>query len=440
MFSHIPTFWRNTFLAVIATPCVMLGTLLAQQSTTGPVPVSGALPSTGNAQTGTPSPTPPSPLPPTIPSLENAATGQKNANVLTPKVTQKMELPNTNGQYWVEYDLRPYTQNQKTVERPQQAIIDWIIRETGSDVWFNEPLGVLSADRSTLRVYHNANMQKIVAQIYERFVNGVTEPQVYGLRLITVGNPNWRNKATSLMRSAQAQTPGVQVWLMPKENSAIFLSQLRSRTDAREIQAVDMPLVNGQTQSIEQLRSRNFLREYQANTSSTWPPYTPVSDEIKEGYKLQLSPLMSLDGRSVDLMLKCEIDQVERLNNVLVDLPMPLGQPQAVQVDVPQLVSWRLHERFRWPANQVLLLSCGVVASPDAEVNNTLLGGSPPTLFGLNRILPATSGKRTDALLLIEYRGPASTQINPMLAPPPASSTGAPNANAVNNNISRGRY
>ncbi|HUP78501.1 MAG TPA: hypothetical protein VM260_08025, partial [Pirellula sp.] len=248
---------------------------------------------------------------PSVPSIENMASQAANsAKNNAPKQIGRMELPTANGQQWVEYDIRPYTQNLKNDERPQQVIIDWIIRETGTDVWFNEPMGILNADRTTLRVYHNADMQKKVAQVYEKFVNGLSEPQVYGLRLITVGNPNWRTKSIGLMRSAPVQTPGVQAWLMPKENAAIFTSQLRTRSDVREMQAVNISLVNGQSQTLEQLRSRNFLREYQPNTTSTWPPYTPVSDEIQEGYRIQVSPLMSLDGRSVDLMLKCEIDQV----------------------------------------------------------------------------------------------------------------------------------
>jgi hypothetical protein len=372
---------------------------------------------------------------------ENAKNaGARGNNV--PKPVGRIDLPTANGQHWVEYDIRTYTQNQKNVERPQQAIIDWIIRETGTDVWFNEPMGILSADRSTLRVYHNAAMQKTVAQIYERFVNGVTEPQAYSLRLITIGNPNWRNRTTNLMRSANAQTPGVQAWLMTKENSALFMSQLRQRSDVREMQAVEIALVNGQSQSLEQLRSRNYLREYQQNTTSTWPPYQPVSDEIKEGYKIQLSPLMSLDGRSVDMLLKCEIDQVERLNKVAIDLPMQPGQLQTVQVDVPQLVSWRLNERFRWPADQLLVLSCGVVAAPTQQVNNTLLSGNSPNLFGLNRILPAAPGQRTDALLLVEHKGPAATQLNPSLTgnPAPQGQPGFPVPNNAAAPVSRGRY
>ena len=416
--------------AICAFPLAVLNLLnlaemLSAQTSPSPVPIAaGNLPGTG----GTPS----------VPTMESLAVQTHNSRENTPKPIGRMDLPNANGQQWVEYDIRPYTQNLKNVERPQQVIIDWIIRETGTDVWFNEPMGILNADRSTLRVYHNADMQKKVAQIYEKFVNGLTEPQVYGLRLITVGNPNWRTKATGLMRSAPVETPGVQAWLMPKENAAIFMAQLRTRIDVREMQAIDIQMINGQSQTLEQLRSRNYLREYQRNLTSTWPPFTPVSDEIHEGYKLQFSPLMSLDGRSVDLMLKCEIDQVERLNNVSIDLQVPLSQTQTVQIEVPQLVSWRLHERFRWPSDQVLLLSCGVVAAPAGQVNNTLLSGNPPTIFGLNKILPAPTGQRTDALFLIEYRGPVSTQLNqPQGA---LSGPAVSNTNSANANVSRGRY
>jgi len=68
-----------------------------------------------------------------------------------------------------------------------------------------------------------------------------------------------------------------------------------------------------------------------------------------------------------------------------------------VEVQVPQLVSWRLHERFRWPTDQVLLLSCGVVATPAAE----------PRTLGFSRLLGTNPG-RADALLFIESNGKAS--------------------------------
>ncbi len=404
--------------------------LCAATNVVGQVPTTGGSNSPSPTTSGTPNPS-------SVPSLEN----QPNSTATSPNAPRpvgKLELPTNAGQYWVEYDLRPYTQALKNVERPQQAIIDWITRETGTDVWFNEPTGILTADRTTLRVYHNAGMQKVVAQIYERFVNGNLEPQVYRLRLITINNPNWRSRALPLMRSAPVESAGVHGWLMPKENGAIFLAQMRERIDAKEVQAADLILVNGQSQSIDQLRSRNYLREYQKNTTAAWPPYTPVSDEIQEGYRLKFSPLLSLDGRSLDVMLKCDVDQVERLNSVQIDLPT-LPQSQSVQIEVPQLVSWRLHERIRWPSDQILLLSCGVIANPSNTINHTL-AGSPPSLFGLNRILPSSTGDRADALLMIEYKGSAATQINGS-APNPTTNPvpGAAFNNALTPN-SRGRY
>jgi hypothetical protein len=349
--------------------------------------------------------------PTSAPPAVNAPTGNPNSNNnVGTKVHQRLELPNDAGQYWVEYDLKPYTQALKNIDRPQQAVIDWIVRETGSELWFQEPVGVLTADRTTLRVYHNAGMQKVVAQVYERFVNGINEPQVYSLRLITIGNPNWRSKALPLMRSAPARTPGVSAWLMPKENGAIVMAQLRQRQDVREVQSVDLPLVQGQTQTIEQMRPRNYLREYAPNTTSAWPPLTPTYGEVQEGYRMVFSPLLSLDGSTMDMMLKCDVDQVEKMNPVPLEVP---GAGGAYQVEVPQMISWRMAERFRWPTDHMLILSCGVIAPPVVNQQSTLLTGGASGLFGINRILPDLSFQKQDAILVVEYRGAASTQLTP---------------------------
>ena len=385
-------------------------------------------------------PTPPPPAqPPVIPSLES---NEASVKALAPRSLGNFQMPQNAGQQWVEYDIRPFTGNVKNVEKPQQWIVDWIIRETGTDVWFNEPMGVLNADSEKLRVFHTPEMQKRVAEIYEKFVNGAAEPQIYSVRIITINNPNWRSRALPLMRSVASNSPGVSAWLMPKENGAILLSQLRSRNDARELQAHDIPLYNGQLQYMEQIRSRNYLKEYIVNTTAPYPPYIPTSDAINEGFKLQISPLLSLDGKTADLMLKCEIDQVERLNPVRIDLPLNPAQVQSVQIEVPQVVSWRLQERFHWPTDQVLLLSCGIVANPVGEVNNTLLS-NPPTFLGLNKVIP-TVGQRNDAILWIEYKGAASNHLGGAAgtaAAPAPNNNAAPNTNAASvNPLSRGRY
>jgi len=124
--------------------------------------------------------------------------------------------------------------------------------------------------------------------------------------------------------------------------------------------------------------------------------YELLPGQIDEGYSLQISPLPALDRKTVEIAIKCQVDQVEKLVPIALDVPV-VGQGQRVQIQVPQLVSWRLAERLRWPADQVLVLSCGVVANPAAGA------GGPLSLLG-----PLSGAKsRADALLWIESRGPA---------------------------------
>lgn len=374
---------------------------------------------------------PQAPPPLTSQPTTNPPTETAPANNLSQRrASPPAQLPNSAGQYWEEYDIKPYTKDLTSIDRPQQAVVDWILRETGTDPWFTEPFGFINADRNTIRVYHNEQMHQLVRGVQEKFVNGTTTPQLYGLRLMAIGNPNWRTRAMPLMRSVPTQSPGVNAFLVSKENNAILLSLMRGRTDFKELNAVDVVVHNGQSQSIEQVRGRNYVRDFRP-VEGTYPPYMPETGEIKEGYRLQISPLLGVDKQTVDLVIKCNIDQVERLANVNLDLPLATGQVYSAQINVPQIASWRLHERFRWPADQVLVLSCGVVAAPQGSSSGSLFGQGT-SLIGLDKIL-SSSGDRADALLMIEYRGEAAGRV----ANVPGNLTPIQTSS---NPLSRGRY
>jgi len=298
-----------------------------------------------------------------------------------------------------EYDITPYTAQVTTTERPEQAILDWILRDTGTEVWFNEPLGILSANRQKLTVYHTPEMQELVHQIVDRFVISQAEQHAFALRLVTVGSPNWRSRSLALLRSVPVQSPGVDAWLLSKENAAVLLGELRKRSDCREQNAPNLLIHNGQSQTIGRMNPRNYVRS--VSLTAGFPGYQLESAQIQEGYSLQISPLLSLDKTTLDAVIKCNVDQVERLVDVPVDLAGVGGQRESVEIQVPQVVSWRLHERFRWPAQQVLVLSCGVVATPAAERT---------TVLGLPNLLLSSPG-RADALLFIEMTGTASQSL-----------------------------
>lgn len=332
-------------------------------------------------------------------------------------------LPRSAGQEHRIYDLRPYTGYLTQQARPEQAVIDWVLRETGTDVWFTEPFGFMNADRDTLSVYHTNEMHQVVADVVDRFIAGQKDPQVLNLRVMTVGSPNWRSRAHMLMQHVAVDSPGVQAWLLSKENAAIVLNLLRQRTDTRQIQDLNLITHNGQTEKLASTRGRNYVRNVRPAPAG-WPPYEPETGEVQEGYRLSLSPLLTTDSTAIDCMIKAEIDQVDKLNHVDLELPLPNNQTYRTRIDVPQVVSWRLHERFRWPSDMVLLLSCGVVASPER-------GPSAVPMFNLNMLTGTTAG-RADALLFIEYRGRASENLNTTpMSPQVAAQPNAPN---------RGRY
>ena len=312
-------------------------------------------------------------------------------------------LPNDEGQVWREYDLRPYTTRVEGVEHPELAVKDWILRETGTETWFHEPLSILSVSRDKVRVYHTPEMQEIVSDIIDRFVAGRPEPHAIGVRLITLQSPNWRIKALPRMDAVEVHSAGVEAWLVSRENAALVYAGLKKRNDFHEHSAGSLAAFNGQSLTVERRQARRYVKTIQTVRRDPWPMHKPEMGEINEGYTLHISSLFDEQGRSIDTVIRCHVDQIERLIPVTVNLPGFGNQVQRIDIQVQQLVSWRLHERFVWPDDKVLMLSCGVVASP-APQKNTI-----SNLVGLPISTPfdGTTG-RADAILILENNGTAS--------------------------------
>jgi hypothetical protein len=303
-------------------------------------------------------------------------------------------LPNDHGQVWREYDVAPYTTRVTTTSRPEQAIVDWVLRETGYEAWHGEPLGILSASQHTLRVYHTPEMQAIVADIVDRFVNSEAATHSFSLRIVTIENPNWRSRALRLMTPIPVQSAGVQGWLLAKEDAALLVNELRRRNDYREHNAPNLIVHNGQGTVISSMRPRTYTKGI-IPTGSVWPGYQPEVGMLDEGFSLDFNPLVSLDGTAVDAIVKLRLNQIEKMVPVVLDVPTDAAPTQQAQIDVPQLTMCNLHERFRCPVDKVLLLSMGVVATPAPGKDNLITTALP--------MLKAPP--RADALLFVESKG-----------------------------------
>jgi hypothetical protein len=318
-------------------------------------------------------------------------------------------LPNQHGQVWREYDISPYTARVTTTKRPEQAIVDWILRETGYEVWHGEPLGILSATPRTLRVYHTPEMQALVADVVDRFVGSEAQDQTFCLRVMTLDSPEWRVRAQSVLRPVPVQSPGVSAWLLQREDAAVVLAELQRRSDYREHSSPRLLVNNGQSTVVSVLRPRCYVRDVTLRPNIC-PGYVPQNAQIDEGFSLEFSPLLSLDRRLIDAAIKCNIDQVERMAPVVLEVAAPGGTRERAKIEVPQMSQFRFHERFRWPVDQVLLIGMGMVAPPVPVDNQLSLGGLPLPI-------PATPA-RADLLVMIESKGPAVEAARSSCAPP----------------------
>lgn len=348
-----------------------------------------------------------------VPNPGNPTTGNPNlvdAGITT--VTRGMDsLPNSAGQIWRTYDISPYTYNVPNTKNPEQAVIDWIIKETGTEMWFMQPLGILNASGNQLHVYHTPEVQDRIKPIVDRFVSSRGAAQVLGLRLMTIASPDWRRLALTMMKPVPIDSPGVEAWLMSKENAAVLAGQLRNRADFQEHSNGDLVLNDGQKFVLSNTRPVEFIR------SLTWVNqaagyYQPLTDRVDEGYSIDFSALSSLDGQTIEAIIGCKIDQIEKLQSVMVQVPVSGGPSQNAELQVPQMVSWRISERFRWPSDQVLVLGCGVVATPGPQ-REALLG--IPSLFNGTR-------RRAEALMFVEYKGKAAS--GPMVPAPATANSG----------------
>jgi hypothetical protein len=245
------------------------------------------------------------------------------------------------------------------------------------------------------------------------------------------------------MKPVDVKSPGVEAWLLTRENATAFYEQLKARADFREHNSPRLEIANGQSQTMVRTQPRPYTRGIQLKKE--FPFYDVIPGKIDEGYSLQISPLMALDGQMMEAAITCSVDQIEKLVPLTIDVPTG-KESQRVQVQVPQMASWRLSERFRWPVNEVLLLSCGVVATPAPGATGMLSVLSP---LGI-------ASNRADALLMIEHRpppvtgapppppptppaAPATAVIPPIVKPAtPSATIGTPTGSA--NSMSRGRY
>ena len=332
------------------------------------------------------------------------------------------KIPQEHGQIWREYDITPYTQDRNIPTGPippEQVLIDWILRKTGTARWHSSPFSLLSADSQKLYVYHTKEVQLIVADIVDRFVCPQLWNESCTLRIVATSRSDWLSRRHSQLKPIPIATQGVQGWVMEKTAAQALLQELGRRSDFRELLPPQPQIPHGIGRHISVTRQRHYLRDAQPNVSAMHG-FAEDRAAIDEGIGLAVTPLAMLDGRHMAATVKLDIIQVERMFTTVIEVSTASNPRQRVHVESPQLSHFRLDEVVGFPKNQVVLLDLGMIPLP-----NTIEGDTRNVIEEISRgINPA---RRGNVLIFIESTsGIATPSVASTPAPAPATPVPSP--------------
>jgi len=290
------------------------------------------------------------------------------------------QVPADSGQVWKTYDIAPFVA--VAGSGSERHVVDWILQETGYAAWHGASPASLSAGPEKLACFHVPEMQSRVEEIVTRFVGEASSPHRFTVRVFGVASPAWRGDARPVLQPIAAATPGVQAWILARENAAEVVARLRARSDCQELPTGPVLAANGLPAILTGGRKLPYVQDVGP------PGWQPSSGACDEGLAIDVHPLLVADGTAVEAVFRCRIDQVERL--APVTLPAPAGVRGKLQMEVPQVAAVRVGERFRWPSSQTLVIGIGLVPWP-VPAQNTVPGLVP-------------DAKRRDVVVVIEPR------------------------------------
>ncbi|GIW89496.1 MAG: hypothetical protein KatS3mg108_3820 [Isosphaeraceae bacterium] len=305
----------------------------------------------------------------------------------TPAV-DNLDVPPANfgtetGHSWRSFDIARYTSRAASAEnpRPQNAIVEWIFRRTGSAIWHGDRIAVLSAGRAQLRAYHNARVLDIVQDYVERFTRATADVLSVRVRFVTAQDPRWRYAVHGRLKRIGTGPQGQQLWTVTPDEANLIRSQMQLYQGFRLLADKTVRMMNGQTMTMETADLIDYVSGLQSE-GATGAGQQPRADKLKEGVTLRFSPLLTYDGDALDAAIDLRSTTIRRLIRTKVMAQREVG-PTDVTIDVPEASETRLNQIVdQWPLGRTLLIAAGItpgILQEKAGFLNLRVPGMVPT-------------------------------------------------------------
>lgn len=305
------------------------------------------------------------------------------------------DFPTEPGHALRTFDISRYTSLPHKSTRPQDALVEWVFRRTGSAAWHGDRIAALSAGRAQLRAYHNTRVLQQVEEVVERFT--AAEPSdvlQVRVRFVAAADPRWRYLVHTRLNPLGSGSQGQQIWTLRADEAAMVLAQMQVHQGFKNLGLQEFKVINGQPFTVSTTEDLTYVAGPQRD-SAAGAGFAPGSGQLQEGVILRMSPLLTYEGDALDVALDLSANTVRKLHAVKILARREVGAVD-MTIDVPEVSHSRLNRWYStirsWPLGQTMLISAGIqpgILQKKTGLFNLRIPGTVPTTTELLVFLDA---------------------------------------------------
>ncbi len=217
-----------------------------------------------------------------------------------------------------------------------------------------------AAGKSQIRAYHNPRILKTVSDVVRLFTDSTADVLSIRVRFIAASDTKWRYLVFSRLEPIGGGPHGQQIWTLKSEDAQQILEvQLQIYQGFKPLADHRVKIINGQTLKMTTTDTIDYAAGLQRDHTGVLG-FQQAAGQIEEGIVLRMSPLLEVDGDTVEAALDLKVTTVKSMHRTRILTRREVGSGE-LTVDVPEVMETRLNQTVKsWPLGQTLLISAGI--------------------------------------------------------------------------------